>query len=291
MVSLLDWTWAVQQLRDHGDAAGLARLLASRQKEAFQTARAMGWAQPRLQSAALALQGLASGLRTLSFEEVTLSATKLQEALEALGEVDRHFARPFLQVKDAISDEVAALSIRSADHAMTDFPRHWATLDWLWTRQLYFPWLSLLNESLVSYVAVATGMGSLTDGSDAQLRAVHKYAAFIMTGAQPTGSGEEKPIRPWQGDESHFQKRLASLDQAAWRNRWREVPGSGQIAHLADRVAQLRNALMHAGFGVNAVAADSAGIIRKMSTFQREAAALPIWRMTAPGSATLTGQE
>jgi CRISPR-associated DxTHG motif protein len=279
-VSLLDWTQAVQQLRLHGDAERLAALLKARQGAAYKASREQGWAVPRLKSVATALERLALGIQTLRYEEFTGAARTLDDALGQLGEADRHAARPFMEVADALRAEVSPLAARGDGHPLVDLAGHWRTLEWLWARKLYFPWLTLLNESLIAYVAAASGLDDLAEGDERKLREVHHYASVILGGARPKDGGDpgERDVQPWARRGSAFsQEVLAAQDQLHWRHRWRAAPGFEGVSALSAEVGFVRNALMHAGFSVNEVASDSAGLVRQLEDFRARASKLPIW--------------
>jgi CRISPR-associated DxTHG motif protein len=282
-VSLLDWTQAVQQLRLHGDAERLATLLKARQRIAFQASREQGWALPQLKVVATALEKLALGIQTLRYEEFTDAARTLDEALGQLGEADRHAARPFLEVADALRREVRPLATHGAVHPLVDLAGHWRTLEWLWARKLYFPWLTLLNESLIAYVASASGLDALAGGDERRLREVHHYASWILAGARPDDVHEgERDVIPWRSRGSAFNREvLAVQDQLEWRRRWREAPEFQPVADLSKAVGYVRNALMHAGFSVNEVAPDSSGLVRQLVAFRSDAAKLAIWGASA----------
>lgn len=279
-ISLLDWTQAVQQLRAHGDASGLAGLLAARQREAYQASRAQGWDQPQLQRVAKALDSLALGIQTLRYENFVGASKMLLETLDKMGAADRKFARPFFEVADTIRAEVAPLAEESSDQLLTDMVRHWRTLEWLWARGLYFPWLSLLNEALIAHVAAVTGLDDLAGGDERCLREVHHFASIILAGARPDDStGEEREVRPWstRNGSAFSREVLAVQDQRVWRAQWRQSPHYEAVSALADKVSYLRNALMHAGFSVNEVAPDGKGIVAKLNEFRQAAVQLPIW--------------
>lgn len=278
-VSLLDWTQAVQRLREHGDAGQLAALLTARQRQAFEASREQGWALPRLKAVATALEKVALGIQTLRYDEFTRSAATLVEALGQLGEADRHVARPFLEVADALRDEVAPLAADGTTNPLTDMAGHWRTLEWLWARGLYFPWLSLLNEALIAHVAASTGLDELAEGDERKLREVHHFAGAILAGARPDEeTGLEREVRPWTHGSSAFHREvLAAQDQLVWRQRWRETVDHARVSGLADRVSFMRNALMHAGFSVNEIASDSKGLVRDLAAFRTEAGSLAIW--------------
>lgn len=139
-----------------------------------------------------------------------------------------------------------------------------AMLDWLFERQMWAPYLSLLHEHLAEHLAEAFGFESVLGGHDVLGREVHLWCDQLLGAVktyQDIAKGKADPgkirapgLRGTRSDDAELLEkfdRYQRFEMMTLLGSFVDVPANQDVLKLSEQIRSTRNSLMHGGLGLD----------------------------------------
>jgi CRISPR-associated protein, TM1812 family len=227
LLELLDWTSGAEALLKRGDAG----LIADKMIAAHQTLRRTGTGTPaRLKTLGQKLQAFSQALHLSRPREVMRTAHELLSLLEEARDEFQRWALPFALLAEQIRRELEPLAFAEPDTlSRENLERQVGLVEYYLRKELVVQAVTLAREWVISFVLLCRGGGNW-------LRRVDREEVERALGAAAAGLRRETAEVPGWFDG---------------------LPQRDRLAHLWNKLGQLRNDLAHCGMSEDARRADA----------------------------------
>lgn len=251
LASLLDWTSAVQDFSRSGNAGPLSGLLRGIAASCHRDGSILAAEKPQVLSTfAQRFVEFTASLQTFRYDQAIECSTTLKGALDSIypGSPDAKAAPPLEFLKEQILQTIMPFSTCQANSPIADLELQRNLLTWFLEREQYFPFIALLRELMSGYVARDLGYYADSALDEKRLRLLHDYVDTFLMGYSSYQKDPES-FRPWKArnPEDPFQVELEERSIEDTFTQIQLLPYFTELQSLADGVAKVRNAMMHAG--------------------------------------------
>jgi len=273
LVSLLDWTQAVNLFDRSGDSRQLAQLIDAQNRQHYKESK--GADGPKtLARLATQLKDFSLSLQTFRYEAAADTAQKLERTLQGFSTspADREVSPALHLLEPRIRHAIAPFT-NTTNQIVSDLSVQRQLLEWFYQRQQYLPYIALLAETLIEYMAQALNIASLVGAIDNRdLKRVHHYTSTILTGFEHDlkGAQEEAEEKPWRIGNFVVDEALNQLDQTTLKQQIKVEETLLKAATLYAQVRPLRNSLMHADWSADEATNSGSAIQKKVETFHAQ---------------------